>query len=324
MPLTISAKTAPTQLAKLKTKDSLRLLWQESTGSAPETLYEFFPRKVATAFFKSFDKAFLPLKESSVAEQLEPHPTTFVITGGRRDSYRDVLEWALSCCDGGRVRNFQSIALHQFYNYSMAYLAARRLGIDFLETQLMQRLENIARRQVHSEDVELIFSMIEGPHELKDMVCQSIGTAIWERRLRYRGLYEKLRRTEGFEGYEQGVGDVIKGLKAAKKSSPEHTAMIAEKKEQAKRMKWRLEEQEKRKTARDIANQYKVKPSAVTVRGTQGYTISTEGRVVNRSNYPCQRRVAVPHTNRKITSEGFRAPSQDSGLAAPAPTPNLP
>lgn len=203
----------------------------------------------------------------------------------------------------------------------MAYLAARQLGIDFLETQLMQRLVNIAGRQVHSEDVELIFSMIEGPHELKDMVCQSIGTAIWERRLRHRGLYEKLRHTEGFEEYAQGVEEVIQGLKAAKKSSPEHMAMIAEKKEQAKRMKWRLEEEEKRKTARYVANKYKVKPSAVTVRGTQGYTISTEGRVVNRSNNACQRRVAVPHTSREITSESFRAPLQDSGSATPAPTP---
>ena len=244
-----------------------------------------------------------------------------MITGGRRDSYRDVLEWALSCCNGGKVRNFQFIALHQFYNYSMAYLAARHLGIDFLETQLMQRLVNIAGRQVHSEDVELIFSMIEGPHELKDMVCQSIGTAIWERRLHHRNFYEKLRRTEGFEEYEQGVSEVIEGLKAAKKSSPEHMAMIAEKKEQAKRMKWRLEEQEKRKTARYVANKYEFKPSAVTVRGTQGYTISTEGPVVNRSNNACQRRVAVPHASREITCESFHAPSQDSGSAALAPPP---
>ncbi len=69
----------------------------------------------------------------------------------------------------------------QFYNYSMEYLAARHLETDLLKRQPMYRLRDISGWQTHSEDVKLIFSMIEGPDDVKDMVCQSIGTGLWER-----------------------------------------------------------------------------------------------------------------------------------------------
>jgi hypothetical protein len=240
------------------------------------------------------DEALSPLNKTPVADLLKPHRKAFIITGGRRESYRDVFEWMLFCCLLNGVRNFQYFKRHIFYNSATAYLSAHELGVAFLETHLMQRLENIAARQVHSEDVELIFSQIEGPHELKDMVCKSISNAIWERRLRVRHIYKELPKAKGFEEFGQGVSQVIAGLKAIKKSSPEYLAMIAEKKEQAKMDKWRFEEREKKRTTKKIANKPKVPPSAVTIRGDQGYTITTQARVVNKGKNSHLRRLALP------------------------------
>jgi hypothetical protein len=290
---------------RLKTKDGIRILWRESADSELLVFYDSFPRDVATAFSESFNEAFPPLSKTPLGDPLKPQPKTFVIVGGRRESYREILEWMLSCCTGSGVRTFPFIGIQPFYNYSMAYLAACALGVKFLESQLMERLENIARRQVHSLDAELIFSMIQGPSELKDTVCKSIGTAIWEQRLKARYLYEELRRTEGLEEFNQGIIDVIEGLKMAKKSSPEYMAMIAAKKKEAQRMNWRLEEQAKRKTAQFIANKHKIPASAVTIRGDQGYTISTEGRFVNRGRNGRATRIAVPLANLDITRESF-------------------
>jgi len=307
---------------RLKTKDAFCILWRESADSEPLVFYESFPRGVATAFAESFNKAFPPLNKTPVGNLLKPQPKTFVIVGGRRESYREVFEWMLSCCTGRGVRSFPFIRIQSFYNYSMAYLAARELGVKFLETHLMKRLETIARLQVHSTDVEVIFSMIEGPSEFKDMVCKSIGTAIWEHRLKARYFYEELRHTEGFEEFDQGVTDVIEGLRMARKSSPEYMAMIAEKKEQAQRMKWRREEQAKQKTTQFIANKHRIPASSVKIRGDQGYTISTEGRVVNRGKNGRASRIAVPLASLDITRESF-SEAQPKYRQSDAPAPGV-
>lgn len=100
--------------------------------------------------------------------------------------------------------------------------------------------------------------------------------------------------------------------------------MIAEKKKQAQRMKWRREEQAKRKTAQYIANKHYIPASAVTIRGDQGYTISTQGRVVNRGKNGRVRRVAMPLANLDITRESFgEAPPQYSRPDASAAAPSL-
>lgn len=326
----------------LKTNDTIRIGWRETPEAEPVMLYDSFPKNLATAFSASLNAFFHPLNQTSLTNFHQAGSKSFTIVGGCPESHRNVLAWMLACCDGKGVQGFQFVGKHAFYSCAVAYSSACLLEVPYLQGHLKERLQKIAARQVHSEDVELIFSdpSMSGPHPIKQLVCESIGYAIWEKRLAMRSRYEKLRRTEGFEEFDAGVGKVIEQLKANWKASPLYQGMIAQKKETAAKKKERYEKYQKRweenrkrheeylkrrdennrlyeerkarheemgklRTAKSIAEQHSVDESAVHVR-KDGYTLNTEGRVVNKGKNGHKKRIAISLADLQITDRNYR------------------
>jgi hypothetical protein len=319
--------------SRLKTKDTIRITWRETPEAEFEILQDAFPRNVATAFSSVISRAFPPLNLTRVVDLRKVGSKSFLIVGGHRDSHRAVLGWMLNCCTGKGVQPFPFFSERSYFNNAMAYLSASQLEIAYLQNYLMERLNRIAAKQVHSEDVEVIYSTIEGPAPLKDWVCESIGKAIWEKRLIARPVYEDLRRKPGFEEFKAGVGEVIDRLRAEWEASPEYQQSVATKRED-RREYWReqqrqraedraqrhlefLQREEKRqqKDIKKLAKDHNIDAADVRVREF-GYTFTTTGRVVNRGTNGHQKRVQLSLADLDVSAAAFRPPLSPQFRAA--------
>jgi hypothetical protein len=123
---------------------------------------------------------YLPAKRP----KLKPKPdSSIVIEGGKFEFYTEVLKWILSCSEAGKTVTFRWFDPPAFFDYGLAVLSCEKLQVNVLEAKVLARMQAIVARQVHSVDVERVFTAFSGPHKSKDIVCQSIGAALWEGRL---------------------------------------------------------------------------------------------------------------------------------------------
>lgn len=242
---------------------------------------------MAIACSGHFAKAFnaLPLSQIPLSELKPKSDSTVVIEGGRFEVYRDILAWILRCGEAGKTVTFRWLSSPCFFDYGLVLLACEKLQVNVLQAQVLIRMQDIAALQVHSVDVERVFSAIPGPHNFRDMICQSIGQAMWEGRLQAMAAYKRLFGIKEYAEFKDGTDAVYEKLekqwhktlegKIAKKEKEEKDQKAEEKREAA-------EQRREQTFKRAAAKRHNVEPSQITRIGKKEYTVSTAGRQVRK------------------------------------------
>ena len=205
-------------------------------------LAEAFPRKVAMAFSGLCQKMFPSLQATSFKDLCKPRENAIIIEGGSIQYHREVLEWMLSCCEGSGIRPFKFIADKPFWNYANALASAQSLQIAVLEKELSIRLCGIAGKQVHSDDVREIYTLLPCGHPIRSMAADSIGAALQQHRLLARGAYEVLKSKFPKFNEDLDIFMDAHGEKRAELKKAGHEARKAKKKLEQERCRRRAEE----------------------------------------------------------------------------------
>jgi hypothetical protein len=287
---------ATTKLAGIKQGmakgPKITIFHQESEGSEPVLGYEAFPKALAIAFSGYIAKAFnaVPLSQIPLSEMKPKSKTQVLIKGGKRHVHEEVLDWIYSCGKAGKTVTFRWFNTPAFYDYALVYLSCQKLEVNVLQAQVQARMRDIAAIQVHSIDVERVFTAFSGLHMFKDMVNQSIGQALWDRRLQAYGAYKALLKMEEYSEFKAGTDDVYAKLQKAYFKTPEGKAAKMEQEKKAQQVEEKrtaMKERREENFKRTVARHHNVETSKVTPTGDGRYTLTTEGRTVRK-----------PHGNR--------------------------
>ena len=194
-----SASTSPITLtlltfSSLRSGPTIAIHYRQTPTSETRVLTDCFPKQIAVTFSGLCRRKFPPLNLIPVADLTKAQTKIMMLEGHRRESFQEVIDWMLLCCEGYGVRPFKCIDDCKFWNYAQALEAAQIFVIPVLQRQLWSRIHGIAKVQVHSSDVEMVYSMLPPGHSIRAMAADSIGAAIFERRLKARPVYEALRQ----------------------------------------------------------------------------------------------------------------------------------
>lgn len=290
----------------------ISILHQATEESEAVVIQSAFPKELAIALSGFFARAFdaLPLSQIPVSELKPKSKSTVVIQGGEVESHREVLDWILSCGKAGKTVAFRWLQAPSFYHYALVFLSCEKLQVSVLQAQVLARMKDIAAVQVHSIDVERVFSSISGPHRFKDMICQSIGQAMWEKRLLAIGAYKALFKVEEYHEFKEGTDAVYEQLQKQYYKTPEGKIVKKELEEKNRKAEEKREAvkvclEENFKQA--VARHHNVQPSRITPTGEGRYTLSTDGRRVGKGRGGRPGFVKVDLAHLGITPHQFRA-----------------
>ena len=180
-------------LLSLRSGPTISILFRPYAGAEVSILSDAFPKNVVVTFSSFCNKQFPALNMIPASQLAKVRGTSVVIEGGRIESHKEVLEWMLSCCQGSGILPFKTIPSPNYWHYAQALESAQYLGIQTLQKDLGKRLSAIAARQIHSDDVRIIYSMLPAGHQLRTEAANSIGAALWEKRLQAFPAYKVLR-----------------------------------------------------------------------------------------------------------------------------------
>lgn len=304
-----------TKLANIKfglaQSKKVAILHQETDGAKATPIHSAFPKDLAMAFSGYVARAFKPVQQSEapVAEIQSESDLSVTIKGGKFHVVYEIFKWIFECGQAGKIIPFSWLKSPAFHNYSLVLLACEELEIDSLKGQVLIRMRDIAKVQVHSTDVERVFSSFDGPHRDKDMVCQSIGQALWDGRLKAYPAYQALFRQREYQEFKNGTDAVYEKLqrqyfktpegKAAKKEHDAKTALAKPKQETTKTGRTEI--------VRDtIAKSHGVAPDRVTLTGNGRYTLSADAQPVRNGQGGRPRFVKVGLGSLGVTPQQFR------------------
>jgi hypothetical protein len=108
----------------------------------------------------------------------------------------------------------------------------------YLEKMFRERMDAIAARQIHSEDVRTLFLNLPNDHEMLPFLAQHVGMLLWNGDLKYKGAYFTLRKE--LPAFNNAINAVLDPLvaqrRAAKKAEKdEFYAKFREQKENARK-----------------------------------------------------------------------------------------
>ena len=175
-------------------------------------LAESFPKDLLVAFSGLAQKTFPPLSQLCVQNITKSTANNIIVEGGSLGSHKEVLRWMLGCCDGSGFRQYPIVAKNTFWHYMNVYESAQKLQIEVLTKELWRRINLIAAKQVHSEDIHQIYQFkTPKDHVFRIMAVESIGKALMEKTLMARGAYDHIR-TE-FPDFNTDLGNYIDEVK---------------------------------------------------------------------------------------------------------------
>lgn len=213
--------------------------------------------------------------------------STVLIEGGKFEVHRDILDWILSCGEAGKTVIFPWFNSPAFADYGMVLLACEELQVNVLQAQVLTRMQDIVALQVHSSDVKRVFSSFSGPHKFKDMICQSIGQAMWDGRLKAMGAYKRLFSMKEYAEFKDGTDAVYGKLEKQWYKTPEGKIAKKEKEESDRKAEEKpaaAKHRQGEKFKRAVAKRHNVEPSKVTRTGRKEHTISTDRRRVRKGH----------------------------------------
>ncbi len=305
-----------TKLASIKQGlpncQKIAILHQPTEHGEKVVLYPAFSKDLAIACSGFVAKAFnaVPLSQIPLAEMKPKSDSQVVIEGGNAQAHKEVLEWILSCGKAGKTVPFRWYNSPAFHAYGLVYLSCEKLQVNALQAQVQARMRDITAKQVHSLDAERIFTSFSGPHIFKDLVCQSIGQAMWDGRLQATGAYKALWKMEEYREFKEGVDTVYDKLLAQWHKTPEGKFAKKEQEERERKAEERREKGKERREQnlqRAAARHHKVEPSNIKPSGNGGYTLSTEGRQVRRGQGGRPGFVQLDLGTLGVSSREFRA-----------------
>ena len=124
----------------------------------------------------------------------EPATSNLLVNGGTPRALKLILEWIATCCNDGKIVQFEPPNEMGFMAVWQVYKTAIILEIPSLQTQVLHHLKLICSGEVNFQDCRQIFTSTD-PDKIKfqGMVAQSIANAMFENRLRYRTEISMLR-----------------------------------------------------------------------------------------------------------------------------------
>jgi hypothetical protein len=159
-----------------------KVIYQDGeTGDVTE-LFSSFPENLALTFCPSL-----------TIKRVQKHGKTIVVTGVNAGAYLSVFEWIYACADVKKVIAFPNFPDLVYYRAIYVEKAAKILGIAELVEGMRKRMASIARKQVHTDDVNKIYRD-PACADYKEAVTQSIARAIFEKRVAMEGQVNRLRR----------------------------------------------------------------------------------------------------------------------------------
>jgi hypothetical protein len=300
----------------LEQSRQITVLYQAAPDSETDVLYASFPKDLAVALSPYIARALNedPLNQSSVAD-LKPKPSSVTIKGGILQAHGEVLKWIFNCGKAGKTVTWHSSQVHTFYQYAMMVLSCEKLQVAYLPAQLMNRIENIASRQVHSVEVAKIFTHINGPHKIKQVVCESIANAMWENKCQAVHAYNELCNQEKFKEFADGLDAHYKRREREFFKTPEGKAAKKEQEEKrgkAKENRQAAKERRENNFKRAVARRHNVEEDKITPTGKGNYTLSTQGTRVRKGQGEKPGFVKLNLASLGITTQQFRAPESSA------------
>jgi hypothetical protein len=292
---------------------------QATQDSELKVLFASFPKDLAVAMSPYMARALnaVPLNQVSVADLKPKNSTTVTIRGGLLEAHTEVLQWILNCGEAGKTINYRAGYFTGFSDYAMMVLSCETLGVPYLRTQLMARMENIAAIQVHSVEVAKIFTTIQGPHKIKQMCCESIATAMWEDRCLASRKYNDLCEQEEFKEFNDGLDAHYRSLEHAYYKTPEGKADLATQKEKESRRERRKQADAERheryvknkeqNLKEKVARLHNAAPEDVTVQKDGNISLSIEAERVRKSQAGRSGYVRLDLGKIGVTPGAFRA-----------------
>lgn len=195
MSVSIAALPAKT-LQKLKEGPTIVIQYKPAPTSEPQILDSNFPKGVAKAFSTKWSALLPQVNRVLAADVNKAHPTVFTITGGSKASHLFVLNWMRACCAGNGVRPIPQFAPEDkpFSQYFFLKESATLIGCTYLETKLGNRMQAISAKQVHSEDVRVLYKDLPADHDMIKFLAEHVAMLLWNRDLKARPAYETLRK----------------------------------------------------------------------------------------------------------------------------------
>jgi hypothetical protein len=124
----------------------------------------------------------------------EPSTSSLLVNGGTPRALKLVLDWITTCCNAGKIVQFEISNEMGFIAVWQVYKIALILDIPSLQAQIVLRLHHIYSGEVHFQDCREVFISTD-PDKLKfqGVIVQSIANAVFDHRLRYRTEISMLR-----------------------------------------------------------------------------------------------------------------------------------
>ncbi|KAL9114860.1 MAG: hypothetical protein Q9227_001103 [Pyrenula ochraceoflavens] len=240
---------------------------------------EEFPRAVAKTFSRHINSLF-PSLLSTPANKLTAIPTSVLLIGGTTEGHKQVFQWMLRCCEGRGIIEFPYSSYEAFWSYACALNAAYILQIQYLCDNLMDRLQKVSGKQVHSEDIRKVYQVLPGKEHdgnlVKVLVVNSIADAIFEKRLQARKLIEEVRQE--IPEFDEAVERRIERLKdKARAAEEQKRGKKSNKSHSNRKAQLQADKQEKG----DVSQKFLQKQAQETreeATSNDGSIISTEGK----------------------------------------------
>ncbi|KAK5258640.1 hypothetical protein LTR99_006503 [Exophiala xenobiotica] len=210
---------SPTKLKELKSGDTVSILYKEHQNAESSVLREGLPKKIATTFSTKWKDEFLPINKLKVADLRKfAAKNQITIVGGNKVIHKNILDWMISCCEGKGIRHFDNPPFKVFAYLYFARNCAAIIGCEYLEKNIMKRMDGMAVNQIHSEDVRMLWLQIPPDLEMQKVLAEHVAVRFWNKTLKANGSYRTLR--EEIPSFNKAIDEILNAKKARGEKSP--------------------------------------------------------------------------------------------------------
>lgn len=196
-----------------------------------------FPKKIAVAFSKKWKDEFPPVNRLKTTElKQSPAKKTITIVGGNVVIHKHILTWMVSCCDGKGLKPFCNPRFKAVAYLYYAHTCASIIGCEYLENNVSKRMKTLGTKQIHSEDVRMLWLASPPDAEMQAFLAEHIALRFWNGTLKAKGSYRTLR--EEVPSFNQAIDEILNAKKARGETSPVSQERKQSHKKPVKTVKW--------------------------------------------------------------------------------------
>ena len=159
-----------------------KVVHEDAGTGAKNIILDDFPENVATAFCKDL-----------MSQRVKPHGKAILVTGATPEAYIAIFEWMKACAQLKKVLPFPKFPNYILYRATRVAAAAEILGLRQLVEGMNNRMKSIAKGQIHTDDVWMIYKDPDCAQH-KDMVAKSLAQFIIKSPDKVHKSLHRLRR----------------------------------------------------------------------------------------------------------------------------------